>query len=228
MSVSWWLFTGAVLGVTGLSVGCAPDPPHAIVGLQVNACDPGLEAGSGALIAPGVVLTAAHVVAGAESITIEQPGGATGVGEIVGFDPINDLAYVAVDGFVASTLSEASQRAASGDTGTAYVVRDGKVIALPIEIVRPVNIRTEDIYVDEMTSRPGYELRAEIERGDSGAAVVIDGHVVGIIWARSNLAAQRAYAIDVISGSAAIRRQLDTGVIREDTAGNPIDLARCY
>jgi S1-C subfamily serine protease len=214
---------GAMVG------GCAPDPPSAIVGLSVNACDTGLESGSGALVAPGIVLTAAHVVAGADSITVQRPGsGAPMTGEVVGFDPINDLAYVSVDDHARQHVDLATRPPITGDVGTAYVVRDASVVALPIEIARPVNIRTEDIYIDTMTNRPGYELVADIEPGDSGGVVVIHGAVVGVIWARSNLAANRAYAIDTVEGSAAIDAQLRSGVIDTDVTGATIDLSRCY
>ncbi len=199
-----------------LATACAPDPPSAIVGLTVNACDTGSESGSGALVAPGIVITAAHVVAGAESITIDRPGRAAPMaGTVVGFDPINDLAYISVDDSSGEHLDLATAAVRTGDTGTAYVVRDGEVVALPIEIARPINIRTEDIYVDTMTNRPGYELGGRIEAGDSGGVVVVDGQVVGVIWARSNKTENRAYAMDIVAGSTTIDEQLRSGVIGE-------------
>jgi hypothetical protein len=108
------------------------------------------------------------------------------------------------------------------------LVRHGSLVALPIKIARPVNIRTEDIYVDTMTNRPGYELVAEIEAGDSGGVVVVNGQVVGVIWARSNKADNRAYAMDIVAGSTTINEQLSSGVIGDDSTGAPIDLARCH
>lgn len=224
------LVSVAVVAIGGTLVGaCAPDPPSAIVGLSVKACDTGLESGSGAFVAPGIVLTAAHVVAGATTITIERPGiGSPMVGEIIGFDPINDLAYIKVDDRTTQHLQVATSAAGAGDVGTAYVVRKGTVVSLPIEIARPVNIRTEDIYIDTMTNRPGFELVADIDAGDSGGVVVVDSKVVGIVWARSNLAPDRAYAMDIVAGSASVDEQLATGVIGDDAAGTPIDLARCY
>lgn len=210
-----------------------PAPPSAIVGLSVKACDTGLESGSGAFVAPGIVLTSAHVVAGARTIMVERPGSDRSmVGEIVGFDPINDIAYVAVADYLDPHLAQhhdlAVRRGSAGDVGTAYVVRHGEVVALPVEIARPVNIRTEDIYIDTMTNRPGFELVADIDAGDSGGVVVVDGKVIGIVWARSNLAADRAYAIDIVAGSAVVDAQLASGVIGNDAVGTPIDLARCY
>ena len=210
-------------------LACEPESPSAIVGLSVKACDTGLESGSGAFVAPGVVLTAAHVVAGARTITVERPGSdRTMNGQIIGFDPINDLAYIKVDDRSYQHLEVASSAATSGDTGIAYVVRKGAVVALPIEVARPVNIRTEDIYIDTMTNRPGLELVADINAGDSGGVVIVDGKVVGVIWARSNVAADRAYAMDIVAGSAAVDEQLATGVIGDDSTGTAIDLARCY
>lgn len=220
---------GTIAFSAALGPACAPDSPSAIVGLSVKACDTGLESGSGAFVGPGVVLTAAHVVAGARTITVERPGSDRPMrGEIVGFDPINDLAYIKVHDRSYQHLEVANSSAVSGDTGVAYVVRKGAVIALPIEVARPVNIRTEDIYIDTMTNRPGLELVADINAGDSGGVVVVDGRVVGVIWARSNLAADRAYAMDIVAGSASVDEQLATGVIGDDATGAPIDLARCY
>ena len=58
-----------IVGV--LLTACAPDPPSAVVGIVVNACDPAEETGSGMIVAPGLVLTSAHVVAGARA---QEPG----------------------------------------------------------------------------------------------------------------------------------------------------------
>ena len=46
---------------------------------------------------------------------------------------------------------------------------------MQVGVVRPVTIRTEDIYIQGHVLRPGYELDAMIEPGDSGGVVVVDG-----------------------------------------------------
>jgi S1-C subfamily serine protease len=201
---------------------CAPDPPSAVVGLVIDSCDPGQEVGSGMVVAPDLVLTSAHVVAGADAIVVNQ-GGRSSIGTVVAFDPEMDLAYVTFEGVPTRTLPVRSDRVRAGDTGVAYVVRDGEVVGVPVRIRRRVTIRTEDVYVQGETERPGLELDAAIESGDSGGAVVIDGMVVGVIWARSNRFDRRAYAIDAVRAADLVHEQLATGRIGDD-----IDITRCH
>jgi S1-C subfamily serine protease len=212
-----------LLGLAVVLAGCAPNgPPSAVVGIIVpDSCGPGIETGSGALVAPGLVLTSAHVVAGAERLDVVRDGRSV-AGSVVGFDPEMDLAYVAVERPSAMPLRVSSEDVEAGDHGVAYVVRTGAVVALPVTVVRRVDIRTEDVYGDGETQRPGFELAAEILPGDSGAAVVIDGKLAGVVWARSRQSDGRGWAIDPDRAGALIREQLRTGQIAA-----AIDLSRC-
>lgn len=209
------------------TTGCAPDPPTAAVGIRAAGCRNRLGTGSGVFVhvvgrSEPLVLTSAHVVKGATEIAVTR-GGVTGAGRIVAFDPEMDLAYLAVAGLATGTPATVdSGHVAAGDLGRTYLFRDGHVTALPVSIVRRVNIRTEDIYIQGETLRPGYELQVDIDAGDSGGAVVVDGTVVGIVWARSRLDEDRAYAIDPVRGGELVRAQLRTGIIGDD-----IDLTRC-
>ncbi len=193
-----------------------------MVGLVVDSCDPGQDLGSGMVVAPGLALTSAHVVAGANEITVEQRGRSS-LGTVVGFDPEMDLAYVAFDALSTWIPEVGSDHIEPDDTGVAYVVRDHVVTEVPVRVRRRVQIRTEDIYIDADTLRPGIELDAEITRGDSGGAVMIDGKVVGVIWARSNRFDERAYAIDAVRAADLIAQQLATGRLGPD-----VDITRCH
>jgi S1-C subfamily serine protease len=209
-----------LLATTALASACAADPPAAVVGLTVAGCPPGEAHGSGAVVAPGLVLTAAHVVRGATGITLTN-GSHTGPAHVVAFDPDMDLAYLATDTDFGSALPLGGS-VERGSTGTAYVFRDGAPVALPVRVRRPVRIETEDIYIKGTTDRPGFELAAEIKPGDSGGPVVVDGRVIGVLWARSDKNSDRAYAIDPVAAGATVREQLRTGVIDD-----AIDLSRC-
>lgn len=168
-----------------------------------------------------LVLTAAHVVAGAREITVTRAD-ATGVGRVVAFDPDMDLAYLSVDGLATPhPWTIASPASAGGERGTVYVVRDGETVALAVTVRRRVRIRTEDVYVEGETLRPGYELTAVVEEGDSGGAVAVGGRVIGVVWARSRRADDRAYAIDVVRAGDGVREQLRSGDLGE------VDLTRC-
>ena len=213
----------ATVAAVAIAAGCAPDAaPSAVVGVIVDdACDPGIETGSGAIVAPGLVLTAAHVLTGAVSIRVIRDGRSV-IAEVVGFDPEMDLAYLAIDGLTALPLEVSSDGLQAGDTGVAYVVRDNETVEIEATAVRRVNIETEDIYLEGETSRPGIELDAEVQGGDSGGAVVIGGKVVGVVWARSRAAGGRSYAIDPDRAGDRIEEQLRSGELGDD-----IDLTRC-
>ncbi len=213
------VLTAAVLAIA--ATGCAADPPSAAVGIVVDACDPGTDIGSGAFVAPGIVLTAAHTLRGAQAIEVVR-GDERTAATIVGFDPDLDLAYLRVDPRAVLPIEVGSEHVERGDAGTAWVYRDGEIVGLPVTIVRRVRINTEDIYVEGETSRSGFELRADIRSGDSGGAVVVDGKVVGVVWARSRTGPDRAYAIDPDRGGARIDRQLATGDLGD------VDVTRCH
>jgi hypothetical protein len=64
-------------------------------------------------------------------------------------------------------------------------------------ITRRLNITIEDIYVEDEVRRSGLELAGDISVGDSGGAIVdSSGDVVGIIYARSRMRPQTAFATD--------------------------------
>lgn len=215
-----------LLATATIVAGCAADPPSAVVGLQVVGCSPHPEVGSGMVVeVDGVdeplVLTAAHVVKGAREITVSR-GEVRGTATIVAFDPDMDLAYLAVEGIETRFPRSVDSAAVDGgERGIAYVVRDGEVVSLPLTVARRVQIRTEDVYIEGETLRPGYELAVDIDAGDSGGAVVVGGDVVGVVWARSRRDTERAYAIDPVRAGDLVREQLETG----DLSG--VDLTRC-
>jgi S1-C subfamily serine protease len=204
---------------------CAPDLPDGVVGLTHTGCPPETSNGSGIVIEPGLVLTAAHVVKGADEIAVAN-GDRTTTATIVAFDPELDLAMLRV----ADPLGPATPLAdrddvdeadVEGRRGVAYVVRDAVVQTISVTVRRRINLRTEDIYIDGEYDRPAWELDADTRAGDSGGAVVIDGRVIGVLSLASNRFESRAYAIDPIRGSATIRSQLAAGDLGD------VDLTRC-
>lgn len=222
----------AVLGGVLLlaSAGCAANAPSPLVTVHAVTCGTAAN-GIGVVLADGTVLTAAHPLAGADPISVDGRYGRSAA-TVVGFDPDHDLARLSPEHPVGSTLRLATSeqvdelqaradRSADGVDALLYVRRDGRFERLPATVLRAVNINTEDIYVDRDVTRPGWELRADIQPGDSGAPVIVDGVVVGVVWARSNLTEQRAWAIDPVRGGGLLDEQLRTGTITAD-------LTRCF
>ena len=146
------------------------------------------------MVGPRLVLTSAHVVAGGSAIELTTADGSTASGTVVHLDPDLDLALLETDRRLGRPL--VIDRADPGDVGTVVVRRDDRLQPMQVGVVRPVTIRTEDIYIEGDVLRPGYELEATIEPGDSGAAVVVDGRAVAVVWSRSRQNDNRAWAID--------------------------------
>lgn len=186
----------------------------------VRACGPGAELGSGAFVADDLVLTSAHTLRGAREITVRR-GERSVRAEVVGFDPDLDLAYLHADLDPHHPLTVDSSGVEAGDRGVAWVVRSGQAIPLPVTVTRPVRINTEDIYVEGSVTRPGFEIEADIEPGDSGGAVMVDGTVIGVVFARSRADGLRSYAIDADRGSDRIDTQLTSGLLGD------VDVTRC-
>ncbi len=166
----------------------------AAVQVRVSGCSLIDHLGQGSMIGARLVLTSAHVVAGGTAIELTAADGTEASGTIVHLDPDLDLALVEADHPIARPL--ALGRADPGDVGTVVVRRDDRLQTMSVGIVRVVTIRTEDIYIHGTVLRPGYELEATIQPGDSGGVVVVDGRAVAVVWSRSRQDESRAWAID--------------------------------
>ncbi len=169
-------------------------PIEAAVQVRVAGCRSIEHLGQGSMIGPRLVLTSAHVVAGGTAIDLTTADGNAASGTVVHLDPDLDLALLETDRELGRPL--AIGRADPGDVGTVVVRRDDQLQPMQVGVVRPVTIRTEDIYIEGHVLRPGYELEATIEPGDSGGAVVVDGRAVAVVWSRSRQNDNRAWAID--------------------------------
>lgn len=203
-------------------VEATSDPLEATVAIRVTACRPVVERGVGLMVSPGRVLTAAHVVAGATSIRVLVPGGLAVEAEVVAFDPVDDLAVLDVPVGLVPHLAVGTDAPDGGFLAEVVLFRQDRAVLEPVEVLRRVTIHTDDIYRGDDVSRPGYEIRAGILPGDSGAVIVRDGEAVAVVWSRSRITDGRAWAIDPIRGGAEIRRQLSSRHIPD-----AIDLGRC-
>ena len=148
--------------------------------------------GAGMMVANGRIATVAHVVAGATRLEVRGVHG-NAEATVVYFDPILDVAVLKVDPTLAPSIPIGT--AAAGDHGTVIVYRDDAPVDRPADVMRLVDIRTADIYGDGKHLRPGYELHLDIQEGDSGGTVVVGNRAVALVWATSNQAAARAWAM---------------------------------
>lgn len=162
--------------------------------LQGDACGR-RQSGSGFVVAPGVVATNAHVVAGTDGVSLTTADGQTGAGEVVAFDPGVDLALVAT-----------SIDRPPLELGTPSVGDRGLVLGYPgggpfepssFEVGDAFSATGYDIYDRSLVDRQLLALASELEPGDSGSAVLRgDGRVIGVAVAVAPDRAAVAYALD--------------------------------
>ena len=194
------------------------------VAIRATGCAPGSIRGAGAVIEGGFVLTAAHVVAGASSITVQPannpPGDQPRLAHLVALDPNNDLALLAIAGSALPELPVAVG-AATG-AGVAIVFRESKAVVHPFVITRPVQVRILDIYGQRTVTRESYQVATGISRGDSGAVLIgPEGTAAGVLYARSDESDDRAWATTM----APVPRLIDQARLVDPTIG--INIGAC-
>jgi S1-C subfamily serine protease len=143
-----------------------------VVRVLGTACGIGIE-GSGWVIAPGRVLTNAHVVAGEANTTVEVGGDPPDLAAtVVLFDPRNDLAILEVAGLRAPVLKLAAV-AAPQTAGTllGYPL-DGPFVAEPARIGVTATVQTQDAYGRGPVPRELTSVRGLIRPGNSGGPVL--------------------------------------------------------
>jgi uncharacterized membrane protein required for colicin V production len=202
--------------IAGPIAGVAPPDPRllgaagvraaapSVVRVVGTACGLSIE-GSGWVARPGLVVTAAHVVAGEHDTAVQLFGtGSALPATPVAFDARNDVAVLRVPGLRAKPL-----RLADPQQGAAVVILgypgDGPFDAKPGRIGRTVAVLSQDAYGHGPVSRTITSVRGEVRHGDSGGpAVDASGSVQTTIFA-ARVGSTGGYGVP----PAAIRDALD-------------------
>jgi S1-C subfamily serine protease len=156
---------------------------RSVVKVLGTACGFGIE-GSGWVARPGVVVTAAHVVAG-ESDTVVQPSGSNQSlpASVVGFDPHNDIAILHVPGLDARPLPLAPPH----PNATAAIVgypENGPLDATPARIGQTQTLLADDAFGHGPVRRTITALAGRLRPGNSGGPVInTHGQVVATVFA---------------------------------------------
>lgn len=142
------------------------------------------------------ILTAAHVVAGAEAILARtsNPDEHAVATVLLALDPVNDLALLGTElALPAAELGNLDD----GQRGIAIVFRGGTATPLPFRVVNRAVVNIDDIYGENTISRSGYRVEIELQPGDSGAVMVdADGSAAGVLYSKSRTVAGNAFATD--------------------------------
>ncbi len=157
-------------------------------------------AGSGFVVERGYVVTNAHVVAGASSIVVIPESG-TRRAVPVFFDPDLDIAVLYVPGLDAPALSLATADPKRGTTGAALGhPGGGPLVVIAAAVSDDYRATGRGLYGNSTVTRSIVELRAEIQRGDSGGPFVLaDGTVGGVIFAASKTDTAIGYALSPVA-----------------------------
>jgi S1-C subfamily serine protease len=208
----------------------APDPSLALdpditdlqgsilkIRTQAPQCGASME-GTGFVVAPGMVATNAHVVAGSDSVTVETTSG-TLRAEVVEYDPSVDLAVLKVLGLRSAPLIFAPQPAKTGADAVAVgYPLDGPFTVSPVRVRAQTALRGPDIYAKQTVTREVYTLRGQVRPGNSGGPLLApDGRVIGVIFGAAidnpdvGFALTARQAAPVIAAGIRSHTEVDTG-----------------
>ncbi|MCL4357362.1 MarP family serine protease [Patescibacteria group bacterium] len=156
-----------------------------VVKLVGSGCG-GIVEGSGFIVAPDIVATNAHVVAGIAQPYIESSSGSH-PGQVIYFNPNLDFALIRTYGLngspltvTSSTVNNSTPAAVLGYPG------GGNFKEEMAEILDEFEATGSNIYDRGSTNRQIYEVAADIIPGNSGGPLITkNGTVVGIVFAQS-------------------------------------------
>ena len=157
----------------------------------------GVVTGSGFAVAPNIVLTNAHVVAGTVTTRVLTPDGRQLNGTVVMFDPESDLAAVQVQGLNATPfVLKAAER------GTQGIVigypEGGPETTVPAVVNGEIIANGRDIFGDNNVSRHILVITADVKPGNSGGPLIdLEGNVIGLVYAESLSQSGQGFALSL-------------------------------
>lgn len=139
--------------------------------------------GSGWVVAPGLVVTNAHVVAGQQETEVQSFDGRTAPAVPVAYNPRNDIAVLAADlGLPALALRPGE--AAGTPAAVIGYPEDGPLTLTPARAGVRKTLLADDSYGRGPFERRILTLRARVVKGNSGGPLVgPDGRVLGTVFA---------------------------------------------
>jgi S1-C subfamily serine protease len=191
----------SVLRITGNAVACGQS-----------------QSGSGFVVAPERVMTNAHVVAGVTEAVVEVPGAGALTGEIVYFDPVDDLAIIAVPGLSVLPLTLQGDLGVDSEAVSLGYPFGGPFDSDPARVLSMDSVLVADIYGQSPTPRAVYTLAADVQQGESGGPLLsVDGRVAGVIFAKAATTENVGYALaiaevaPVVEQAAGLTAAVDSG-----------------
>lgn len=174
--------------------------------------------GTGFVAAEDRIVTNAHVVAGVSDPVVELPDGTVREGRIVYFDPVDDLAVIAVDDIdvaplpVADALVTGQEGVVQGyPYGGPFTMGGARVLSVGV-------VDVPDIHGTASAPRDIYALAAAVRPGNSGGPLLTPaGDVAGVVFARADSGEDIGYAMTpaefapVVAQAPALTQSVSTG-----------------
>jgi S1-C subfamily serine protease len=165
------------------------------------------QSGTGFVIAPERVITNAHVLAGVEEPVVEAPGAGGRTGRIVYFDPVDDLAVIAVPGLPTPALGIKPGIGPGARGVVDGYPFGGPFTSRPAEVVSVDTIVVPDIYGENPSSREVFVLAADVSPGNSGGPFLDqEGAVAGVIFGRAENTDNVGYALTLDEAGGVLER----------------------
>ena len=135
-------------------------------------------------MSPDRVMTNAHVVAGANSVTVESSGNPYDA-TVVSYDPTADIAILV--GAAPARRGHWRSPMQPATSGTEAIVMGypggGGFMATPARIREIIELNGPDIYRNATVTREVYTIRATVGQGNSGGPLIdLDGQVLGVVF----------------------------------------------
>ncbi|HEU5105795.1 MAG TPA: MarP family serine protease [Solirubrobacterales bacterium] len=165
-----------------------------VVRVLSTACGLGIE-GSGWAVEPGVIVTNAHVVAGADDTTVTTQDGAELDATPIYYQPRQDLALLRV-GSALPGLPINSERKVGEDAAVLGFPENGPYALAPARIGETRATISEDSYGNGPIERTITALSGTVRSGNSGGPLVDpQGNVVGTVFAATTSGPGGGFAI---------------------------------
>jgi len=219
------VFTGGEPDTENTTVpGISPQLQNAINTVKVSTvkvegvgCG-GVVDGSGFVIAPDLVATNAHVVAGVEQPYVKDTNGQHSA-VAIWFDPEIDFAILRTQNLAGPPLQVANTTVPSKTLAAVLgYPGGGPLTAGGAQVIDEFTARGRDIYGHGLTERDVYSIAAKVIPGNSGGPLITaDGTVVGVVFAQSTAYQNVGYALSTpqllsaISQAQAQNRTVSTG-----------------
>jgi S1-C subfamily serine protease len=179
-------------------IGADPDVLRAggaVVRVLSTACGLGVE-GSGWAVRPDLIVTNAHVIAGADDTTVTTQGGVELSATPVYYSPADDLALLRVQGARLPILPVSADRSEGEEAAVLGYPENGPYAIEPARIGETRATISEDSYGNGPVNREITALRGAVRSGNSGGPLVDPGgKVVGIVFAATTSGLPGGFAI---------------------------------